>query len=85
MTLYKVRLVDSKLYYDTLIYDRRWTLPFTKNGNTYFHLNDAQKIKAKCAELGHKCEIVMLIQHTIEVGTISKNGKLNVSLNQVVS
>ena len=85
MTFYKVKIIGTNLYYDALIHYGNGKFPFSEIGSMYFQLDVAQRIKAQCAKHKHKCEIVMFIQHTIEVGTISKNGKLNVSCNQVVS
>ena len=73
MTYYKVRLTGNNLFHTGC-----WAT-YNKEGKR-FSLKDARLIQKD--ELPKPTEIVMFIEQTIEVGTISKNGNLNVSLNQ---
>ena len=91
-TFYKVRKVGTKLFYDPK--KRNSGLTFTTTGKRYDSLKCAQNAVDFCwcttnthwaparPKKSVHCEVVQYIEHTLEIGTVSQDGKITLSLNQ---
>lgn len=81
MTFYKVRKIGTNLFYSppTLAFESG----FDKEGKQYSNLDAA--IRVKESQLFAPCEVVQYFQATVEMGVVSKRGKLKLALHQQIT